>query len=107
MKMKQRLLLKLQLTVNAGVSVLLEEGGITLKNENRIAVLAVFALLTSGCAFSGTVFNVITVTGASPDSLIAVNDSGVVMVNSGNQVSTWSRTGDRKSTRLNSSHLGI
>jgi probable HAF family extracellular repeat protein len=92
-RVKQQLLLKLQLTVQPGFQYCWKKEGCTLKNENRIAVLAVFALLTSGCAFSGTVFNVITVTGASPDSLIAVNDSGVVMVNSGNQVSTWSRTG--------------
>ena len=71
-----------------------------MKNRNRIAVVALFTLLISGCSFAQGVFNVIKVTGASPDSLIAVNDNGVVLVNSGNQVSTWSRSGETQNLVL-------
>jgi probable HAF family extracellular repeat protein len=60
------------------------------KNTNKIAIVAVFALLFSGFAFSQTVFKVVTVPGASPNSLIAINNGGRVVVNSGTgQVSTW------------------
>ncbi len=61
-----------------------------MKNMNRIAV-AVFALVFSGCAFSQAMFNVITVPGARPNALIAINNSSQVVVNGNNQVSVWSR----------------
>jgi probable HAF family extracellular repeat protein len=60
------------------------------KNTNKIVIVAVFALLFSGFASSQTVFKVVTVPGASPNSLIAINNGGRVVVNTGTgQVSTW------------------
>ena len=52
-----------------------------------------FALVFSGSAFSQAMFNVITVPGARPNALIAINNSSVVVVNSNNQVSVWTRNG--------------
>ena len=59
-----------------------------MKNTSRIAVVALFAVFSVG-AFSQAVFNIVTVPGAKPDSQIAINNAGLVVVNSGNQVSVW------------------
>ena len=68
-----------------------------MKNVNKVAVLATFALAFSGLAYSQAAFSVVQVPGASPNTLSAVNDSGQVMVNTGTtsstEVSLWSRTG--------------
>jgi probable HAF family extracellular repeat protein len=62
------------------------------KNTNKIVIVAVFAVLFSGFAFSQTVFKVVPVPGSSPNSLIAINNGGRVLVNSSTgQVSTWNR----------------
>jgi probable HAF family extracellular repeat protein len=64
------------------------------KNTNKIAIVTVFALLFSGFTFSQTVLKVVPVPGSSPNSLIAINNGGRVVVNSGTgQVSTWNRIG--------------
>ncbi len=63
-----------------------------MNNTNKIAIVAVFALLFSGFAFSQSVFKVVPVPGSSPNSLIAINNGGRVVVNTGTgQVSTWNR----------------
>lgn len=62
-----------------------------MKNINKVAVVAAVVLLLSGLAFSQTAFTFVQVPGAIPDSSIAVNNNGLVMVNSGNQVSVWNR----------------
>jgi probable HAF family extracellular repeat protein len=61
------------------------------KNTNKIVIVEVFALLFSGFAFSQTVLKVVMVPGSSPNSLIAINNGGRVVVNTGGQVSTWNR----------------
>ena len=61
-----------------------------MKNINKIAKVAVFALLFSGFAFSQPVLKVVPVPGSSPNSLVAINNGGRVVVNTGTgQVSTW------------------
>ena len=66
-----------------------------MKNTNRIAIVAVFSLLFSSFAFSQTVSKVVPVPGSSPNSLIAINNGGRVVVNTASggsyQVSTWNR----------------
>ena len=66
-----------------------------MKNTNKIAIVAVFALLFSGFVFSQTVLKVVPVAGSSPNSLIAINNGGRVVVNTASggsyQVSTWNR----------------
>ena len=63
-----------------------------MKNTNKIVIVAVFALLFSGFAFSQAVLKIVPVPGSSPNSLIAINNGGRVVVNSGTgQVSTWNR----------------
>jgi len=65
------------------------------KNTNKIVIVAVFGLLFSGFAFSQTVLSVVKVPGSSPNSLIAINNHGRVVVNTVTnglyQVSTWNR----------------
>src|SRR6202521_1930758 len=60
-----------------------------------MAIVAVFALLFSSFAFSQTVLKVVPVPGSSPNSLIAINNGGRVVVNTASggsyQVSTWKR----------------
>ena len=63
-----------------------------MKNTNKIVIVAVFGLLFSGFAFSQAVLKIVPVPGSSPNSLIAINNGGRVVVNSGTgQVSTWNR----------------
>ena len=65
-----------------------------MKNMNRVVIVVAFAML-SGVAFSQKVFTVVAVPGSTPDTLIAINNSGQVVVNAGTsdsyQVSIWSR----------------
>jgi len=62
------------------------------KNKTKIAIVAVFAVLFSSFAFSQAVFKVVPVPGSSPNSLIAINNGGRVLVNSSTgEVSTWNR----------------
>ncbi|MFZ1919185.1 MAG: hypothetical protein WAU58_16545, partial [Terriglobales bacterium] len=61
-----------------------------MKNTNKVAVVAAFVVLLSGLGFSQA-FTVVPVPEAVPDSLLAVSNSGLVMVNSGDQVSVWNR----------------
>ena len=66
-----------------------------MKNINKIAIVAVFALLFSGFTFSQAVLKAVPVPGSSPNSLIAINNGGRVVVNTAtggsSQVSTWNR----------------
>lgn len=68
-----------------------------MKNMKKLTAVAVFALLFSSLAFSQTSFSVVKVPGASPNSLTAINNTGNVIVNTGNsdsyQVSIWNRIG--------------
>lgn len=81
-----------------------------MKNANKIAVLAVFALLFSGFASSQAVFSTVKVPGISPNSLIAINNNGEVVINTGTsnsyQVSTWSRIGGSQSVGLIGTNSG-
>jgi probable HAF family extracellular repeat protein len=80
------------------------------KNMNRVAAVAVFALLFSGCAFSQAAFSVVTVPGASPDSFIALNNGGFVVVNTGTsdsyEVSIWSQDSGAQSLGLTGTNTG-
>lgn len=71
------------------------EDWITVKNFNKVVVAALLTLILSGFASAQTVFSVVTVPGSSPHSLIAINNSGQVVVNTGTsesyQVSVWNR----------------
>jgi len=71
------------------------------KNMNKVVVAAVFALLFSSFAFSQKAFTVVAVPGASPNTLISINNSGQVVVNAGTsdsyQVSIWSRANGSQS----------
>jgi probable HAF family extracellular repeat protein len=62
------------------------------KNTTRVAVVALLAVFSVG-GFAQAVFNIVTVPGASSNALIAINNAGLVVVNSGNQVSVWGRNG--------------
>lgn len=81
-----------------------------MKNMNKVAVVAVLALLSSGFAFSQTVFSVVSVPGSSPDTLIAINNRGQVVVNTGTsdsyQVSTWGRISGAQSVGLIGTNSG-
>jgi probable HAF family extracellular repeat protein len=65
------------------------------KNTNKVVIVAVLTLLFSGFAFSQAVLKVVPVPGSSPNSLIAINNGGRVVVNTATggsyQVSTWNR----------------
>jgi probable HAF family extracellular repeat protein len=80
------------------------------KNINKVALVAVFGLLCSGFAFSQVVFGVVQVPGASPNSLIAINNGGEVVVNTGTsdsyQVSTWNRISGSQSVGLIGTNSG-
>jgi len=82
----------------------------TVKNVNKVAMAAVFALLYSSLAYSQAVFSVVKVPGASPNSLIAIGNGGQVVVNTGTsesyQVSTWSRVSGAKSVGLSGTNSG-
>jgi probable HAF family extracellular repeat protein len=80
------------------------------KNTNKIAIVSVIVLLFSGCAFSQTAFVVVKVPGASPNSLIAINNGGQVVVNTASgssyQVSIWNRITGAQSLGLNANNTG-
>jgi probable HAF family extracellular repeat protein len=80
------------------------------KNTNKVVAVAVLALVFSGFAFSQKVFSVVAVPGASPDTLISINNSGEVVVNTGDsnsyQVSTWSRSNGSQSIGLIGTNSG-
>jgi len=65
------------------------------KNTNKVVIVAVLTLLFSGFAFSQAVLKAVPVPGSSPNSLIAINNGGRVVVNTATggsyQVSTWNR----------------
>ncbi len=81
-----------------------------MKNMNKVAVVAVLVLLFSGFAFSQRVFTVVSVPGSSPNSLIAINNGGQVVVNTGTsgsyQVSTWDRISGSQSVDLIGTNSG-
>lgn len=70
------------------------------KTIHKVAIASVFALLFSCLASSQVVFKIFKIPGSSANSLISINNSGHVVLNStvnGNsQVSIWSRTGGAK-----------
>ena len=81
-----------------------------MKNMNRVVMVAVLALSFSGLAFSQAAFTAVKVPGASPNSPIAINNGGQVIVNSGTsdsyQVSTWGRIGGTESIGLTGTNSG-
>lgn len=67
-------------------------------------MVALSVLLFSGFVFAQAAFSVVTVPGASPNSPIAVNNAGQVMVNTGTSISTqvslWSSASGAQSMDL-------
>src|ERR1019366_7185361 len=92
------------------ISALPRRGWNIVKNVNKVAVVAVFALLFSGFASSQVVFSVVKVPGSSPNTLIAINNGGQVVVNTGTsdsyQVSTWGRISGSSSVDLIGTNSG-
>jgi probable HAF family extracellular repeat protein len=80
------------------------------KSTNKVVIVAVFALLFSGFASSQVVFSIVKVPGPSPNSLIAINNGGQVVVNTAAsdsyQVSTWSRLSGAQSVGLTGNNSG-
>jgi probable HAF family extracellular repeat protein len=80
------------------------------KNANKVAIVAVLALVFSGFAFSQTAFSVVKVPGASPNSLTGINNGGQVLVNTGTgtsyQVSTWNRITGAQILTLSANNTG-
>jgi probable HAF family extracellular repeat protein len=75
-----------------------------LKHVNKVWIVALSVLLFSGFAFAQVAFSVVAVPGSSPNSPIAVNNAGQVMVNTGTsisaQVSLWSSASGAQSMNL-------
>jgi probable HAF family extracellular repeat protein len=63
------------------------------KTIPKVAVVAVFALLCSGFAYSQTVYGVVKIPGSMANSLISINNGGQVVVNGTGsaQVAIWDR----------------
>jgi probable HAF family extracellular repeat protein len=65
------------------------------KNLNKVAVIVVCALSLSGLAFSQKVFSIVAVPGSTPNTAIAINNYGQVVVNTGTsssyKVTLWNR----------------
>jgi probable HAF family extracellular repeat protein len=80
------------------------------KNVKKLAVVAVVGLFCSGLTFAQATFSVVKVPGASPDSLIAINASGQVVVNTGKdgsyRVSIWSQSGGSQDIGLTATNSG-
>ncbi len=81
-----------------------------MKNPNKAAIVAVLALVFSGFAFSQTAFIPVKLSGSSPNSLIAINNGGEVVVNTAtvtsNQVSIWSRLAGAQILGLSATNTG-
>ncbi len=81
-----------------------------MKNVKKFAIVAALALAGSGVASAQATFTIVKVPGASPDSLIAINNSGQVVVNSGKggsyQVSIWSQSGGTQGIDLTATNSG-
>jgi probable HAF family extracellular repeat protein len=81
-------------------------GTITVKNLNmkKVAVVGAFTLLFSAFAFSQAVFSIVKIPGTNPDSLIAISNSGQVVVNSAAhdsyQISIWNRVSGAQNLQL-------
>lgn len=78
-----------------------------MKNINKVAAVAVVAILLSGCAFAQGAFSVVPVPGSTPDSLIAINNDSFVVVNDANQLSVWSRISGTQSIGMNETNSGV
>jgi probable HAF family extracellular repeat protein len=78
------------------------------KNVNKVALVA--CLLFSGFAFPQTEFTVVEVPASTPDSAIAINDDGTVVVNAGSvdsyQVSVWNRESGSQNIGLSVANTG-
>jgi probable HAF family extracellular repeat protein len=83
---------------------------ITVKNVNKLAMVATSALLFSGLALAQVAFSVVKVPNSSSNSYTAVNNSGEVLVNTGTpssyQVSLWSRATGAQAIALVGSNSG-
>jgi probable HAF family extracellular repeat protein len=66
-----------------------------MKSVNKVALMALLALSSSGIAFSQKVFTSFKVPGSSPNTMISINNGGQVVVNTGTSasydVSIWNR----------------
>jgi probable HAF family extracellular repeat protein len=80
------------------------------KSLNRVVALAVFALVASGAAFSQKVFTLVKVPGSSPNTSIAINNGGLVVVNTGTsnsyKVSVWGRLSGVENIGLTGTNSG-
>ena len=81
-----------------------------MKSLNRVVALAVFALVASGAAFSQKVFTLVKVPGSSPNTSIAINNGGLVVVNTGTsnsyKVSVWGRLSGVENIGLTGTNSG-
>ena len=81
-----------------------------MKNSNRLALAATLALMLSSFASAQVMFTVIPVPGSSPNSPIAINNAGQVVVNTGNSssynVSVWSRLSGAQNIALIGTNSG-
>jgi probable HAF family extracellular repeat protein len=80
------------------------------KNFKKFLMIAMSALAMSGLAFSQTVFTVVKVPQSSPNSLVAINNAGQVIVNIGNsgsyQIAVWNRITGFQNIGLNGTSGG-
>jgi probable HAF family extracellular repeat protein len=83
---------------------ILRGGWSAVKNLKKVAVLAGLTLAFSGLASSQVAFSVVKIPGANPNSLIAINNNGQVMVNTGKadayKVATWGLASDTEGLAL-------
>src|ERR1700733_2403370 len=86
----------------------LRGGWITVKKMKSFGFIVLFALSFSALGFSQKVFTVVKIPGSSPNSVTAINNSGLVVLNIGSsnssQVSIWSRIGGTQNVVLNGSN---
>ncbi len=76
-----------------------------MENMKKMAVVAAFAVSLSGLALAQKVFTTVKVPSSSPNSLIAINNEGQVVVNTSSsgsrETSIWSRLTGAQSIALN------
>ncbi|MGA3106645.1 MAG: Ig-like domain repeat protein [Terriglobales bacterium] len=75
-----------------------------MKNSTKVAFVSSVVLVLAGFASAQAVFTAVKVPGSSPNSMISINNGGLVVVNTGNsssfQVSVWNRLSGAQSVGL-------
>src|ERR1700693_5441978 len=71
------------------------EGEPPVKNLTILVIVSLFAITSSGNAFPQTLFSVVSIPGVSPNSQIAINNNGQVLIDTAtataHQPSIWNR----------------